>query len=209
MGHLNWIGHVSLENESITCMHDALTSADNSETVSRRAGVAIYVPSKQLILLIGGYDDVVGFPPSSDLWIFSLPTQKWRKTQNIQFEGYLFGAVLTSNERYIVLLGGINDHKHYVDDIFVLDIKNEDDSKWKLRKSTVKCPKIGRCKALRTGGIDSKDDILINGFIKDCFKMKEFKNIQLPPSYIMKIISMWYDAEMIHWLNCRYDAVDH
>merc|ERR1712228_248791 len=135
----------------------------------------------------------------------SLSTQKWTKIKNIQFEGYEFGTVLTSNERYIILLGGKNDtisEGEEVDNIFVLDMKNEDNSKWKLRKSSIKCPNVGDCHAVRTGGVDSKDDILVNGFIKDCFKKEEFENMQLPP-----LIAMWYSAEMIHWIQ-RKDTDD-
>merc|ERR1712192_5804 len=95
----------------------------------------------------------------------------------------------------------IDDEDNDVDDIFVLDMKKKDLNEWILRRSSIKCPKIGICHAVRTGGIDSKDDILVNGFIKDCFKKPSFDNIQLPPSYIMKMIAMWYSAEMIHWLN--------
>merc|ERR1712228_377483 len=157
--------------------------------VFRDSGSAIYI-------------DQYDYPPASDLWIFSFPTQKWTKIENLQFDAFDFGSVLTSNEHYIVLLGGaIDTGQQDVDDIFILDIRNEDESKWKFRKSSIKCPEDGECHAVRTGGVDSKDDILVNGFIKECFKMKEFDNIQLPPSHIIKMIAMWYSAEMIHWLN--------
>ena len=170
-------------------------------------GSAIYIPSKQSIVVIGGTK--IEWKLYPDLWLFSLATQKCRKLKNIQFEGFGFGAVLTSNERYIVLLGGANDTTDpagEVYDIFVFDMKGSDDSKWKLKRSSIKCPAKGYCGAVRTGGIDSRDEILVIGFIKDCFKQKGFEHIQLPPLYIMKMIAQWYSAEMIHWLSWRDNA---
>merc|ERR1712228_53612 len=85
-------------------------------------------------------------------------------------------------------------------DIFVLDMKNTNE--WKLRKSKIPFNVIPRF-AVRTGGIDSNDENLVIGYIRDCFKQKEFENIQLPPSYLMKMISEKYNAETIHCIDKR------
>eukprot|EP01084_Bolivina_argentea_P047322 87186_1 len=121
---------------------------------------------------------------SNEIWIYKLTTQKWIQLQiNNIFTRYDFGAVLTSNERYVVLLGGtkydadINDDKD-TNDIFVLDMK--DDNNWKIKQCKIKCPYGGNFIATITGGIDSKNGMLVNGFVKECFKLKEFKDLQLP-----------------------------
>merc|ERR1712129_69926 len=95
------------------------------------------------------------------------------------------------------------------------DIRNHDDSKWTLNKSTIKFPCASDTyssdayssdgNAVRTGGVDSKDEILVIGFVNDCFKQKEFDNLQLPPAYIIEIIAEWYSAEMIHWIELDGD----
>ena len=33
------------------------------------------------------------------------------------------------------------------------------------------------------------------------FAKKEFKGLRLPPIYILKIISLWYNQEEIHWIQ--------
>ena len=77
----------------------------------------------------------------------------------------------------------------------------KDDNDWKIKRSIISCPDVGRCRVVRSGGVDSKDEILVIGFIKQCFKMKEFKHLQVPPVYIMILIANRYSAEMIHWLK--------
>eukprot|EP01084_Bolivina_argentea_P012729 23839_1 len=91
---------------------------------------------------------------SNEIWIYKLTTQKWIQLQinNIIFTRYDFGAVLTSNERYIVLFGGANEEDEDTNDIFVLDMN--DDNNWKMKKCKIKCPDNGRFIATRTGGID-------------------------------------------------------
>jgi len=200
-GNHHWIGHVSVQSQLIKPVERRITSLSEN-----RHGRLIHIPSKHCILLIGGYDDHNKAQP--DLWIFSLSAYKWKKIQNIKYLTYAFGAVLTSNERYIVLLGGMNIGCVRYDDIYVLDMKNEDENKWKMKKSSIKCPQIGVCNAVRTGGVDSKDDILVDGFIKDCFQQKDFENIQLPPAYIIKMIADWYTAEMVHWIHWQHSSLD-
>eukprot|EP01084_Bolivina_argentea_P095352 171456_1 len=117
--------------------------------------------------------------------------------ENISFDIQHFGCVLTSNQRYIVLLGGckftaITGFNYKT--IFVLDMNKKNN--WKLRKSRIHCPMHGSCKAVRTGGIDSKNEKLVIGFVKSCFKMKELEHLSVPPQYIMMLIVGWYSAEM-------------
>eukprot|EP01084_Bolivina_argentea_P205652 351285_1 len=185
------------DTQTLEIISDTLQSQNSTHLTDQSV---IYIPSKQSILLLGGlyeHDTL-----TKELWIYSLKTQKWKMINNVIFEGYWFSAVLSSNEQYIILFGGQNDSKKYddpVDDIFVLDIK--DDNAFKLKKSTMRCPQPGECHGVRTGGINSKSDILVIGFIKKCFKENELKNIQLPPLYIMKLIANWYSMEMIHWIS--------
>eukprot|EP01084_Bolivina_argentea_P253416 425658_1 len=176
------------------------TFSMNSDTL--RQASAINIPSKQLILLIGGYTD--NLANNKNLWIHSVSSNHWKKLKNISFEGYSFGCVLTSNERYIILFGGFAYNYNYECDtarnnIWVLDMKY--DNNWKIKKSEICCPMFGHCHGVRSGGIDSKDELLVIGFIKKCFAMKVFIHLDLPPVYIMKLISRWYCGEMIHLIK--------
>eukprot|EP01084_Bolivina_argentea_P204585 349410_1 len=126
----HWIG--SIDNK---CLNTAQNITENDEWAVGAA--VIYVSSKQCIVLIGGYyeEDGWGFPPlRGDIWVYSLTSQKWTKMDNVWYKRFNFNAVLTSDERYILLLGGykyvegINDDEE-TNDIFVLDMK--DDNNWK------------------------------------------------------------------------------
>eukprot|EP01084_Bolivina_argentea_P001143 2093_1 len=192
-----WIGTIS--NNSINCLHDSLSNRDSMDV---RRICPIYLPSKQSVLILGGYYDYAQSECHKKLWLYSLATQKWTQIDKVMFEGFLFGAVLTSNEKYIVLFGGYNDDKAFddsVDTISVLDMT--DDNNWKIRKSNIVCPCAGPCYATKTGGVGSNNKQLVIGYVKKCFKMKGFECMNIPPIYIMILIYKWYDAEMIHWLE--------
>ena len=76
-----------------------------------------------------------------------------------------------------------------------------DDDKYKLKECDIKIPKmpISPQKVSMGGGIEN--ELLTIGWIKQCFKTKEFKNLILPPMYIMKMIGSWYNQEEVHFIN--------
>ena len=106
--------------------------------------------------------------------------------------------MLTSNQRYIALFGGKLDGKTS-NRICVLDMKR--DTEWKMKKSKIECPNDGSCHVIRTGGIGSKDHLLVIGYIRQCFDSTQFENIQLPPTYIMMMIIERFSSERIHWIQ--------
>eukprot|EP01084_Bolivina_argentea_P029564 54895_1 len=67
----HWIG--SIENNTLKTLSNTM----NSSETERNEGVAIYVPSKQCILLIGGYYDDDGGPCTNQIWKYCLSSQKW------------------------------------------------------------------------------------------------------------------------------------
>merc|ERR1712228_560319 len=148
------------------------------------------------------------------VWMYSLKNKKWTKT-SCRFQGYKFAAVLTSNQRYIILLGG---HRNSPEPdaypnktktekygkISVMDLKSNNSNGWKIKESKIRLPQPGPCIAAKTDGMISKDELLVIGYIKELFQSKEFENIQLPPTYLMMMIAEKYSAEMIHWIH--YDG---
>ena len=176
-----------MRNENMLCVHEHLY------------GKEIYISSKRQILLIGGRhtrnrEANMGQTMPKHPWIYSLESNEWTKVENVIFARMMFDAVLTSNQRYIVICGG-----SFSESIHVLDMKTENE--WQLRKSTIVLPKKEHCKLLITGGFESKDEVLVIGYIRNCFQSKEFENIQLPPTYIMMMVAERYRAEMIHWIK--------
>ena len=67
-----------------------------------------------------------------------------------------------------------------------------------MKECKIKTPKPGQC-LLRQMNV--KCEILIIGWIKELFKTKEFKDLILPPIYLLKMISSWYDEEVLHWFG--------
>merc|ERR1712154_753632 len=100
------------------------------------------------------------------------------------------GAVLSSNEEYIVIAGGSDEDRYDVDIIHILDIRNLD--AFILQQSKIKCPMSGNHKIFRIGG-GLKDELLINGWIKKLYK--------LAPLDIVEVIQAFYSQESIHWIQ--------
>ena len=118
----------------------------------------------------------------------------------------LVSSVLSANEEYIIISGGARATGGYdkdkSDKIFVLDIRDE--TEYKLRECSIKAPKAGFNPIIRMGGISHK--LLVIGWIKGLFKTKEFRNISLPPTYIMELILSWYFQEVIYWTENLCDG---
>ena len=169
----------------------------------------VYVPSKNIILLIGGKS---GDDKPLGIWKFCVLSQKWTKMNDIKFEHFNVSVALTSNEKYVIIAGGYDQTMHekscdharqkircYSDSMFVLDISN--DEQYTLKECTIKVPIPGHNPIVRAGGI--KDECLVVGWIKELYKTKEFKDSLLPPMYLIQLIVKRYNQEKIHWVSSR------
>ena len=169
----------------------------------------VHVPSKQMILMIGGSDihnyDKRNYSEEDKrrrigIWKFCLISQKWTKLQFVgtDFKQANVRCALSSNEDFVIIAGGWDNIMEESDEIFVLDLR--DNNQYKLRKSEIKCPQKGKCGLVTLGG-GIQDELLVIGWIKDLFKTINFKHLSLPPMYLIKLIQSWYNQEMIHWLQ--------
>ena len=173
---------------------------------------AIYVASKQMIVLIGGYDlwptEFVG------IWIYSLVTREWKKL-SIEFNITGSEAVLTSDEKNIIIGGGkcAQDQSldsKIVDSIYVFRVDDFDKpQEFTLKKCLIclperrsNCSDTGIGKVAITGGY--KDKLLVTGYVKLLFKMDEFKELRLPSVYIIQIIERCFNMETLHWIDDRF-----
>lgn len=195
------IGSIAPNNKAFNIFHDTFDYKWKRTYSCSFDHPSVYVPSKSCIVLLGGGDDDIGaFKPFS--WKYCLKTEKWSKIKNVLLECYGSKAVLTSNQRYIIVCGGWRKNNHGTasksDAIYIIDMKNK---KWKLRKSKIRSPAKVPCKIVTTGGVDSKGDILVIGYIRECFESKEFEQIQFPPTHIMMLIASFESSEMLHWIK--------
>ena len=154
-----------IKNKRLNPLIDTLTDHRyNGNTIGQGA---IYVSSQKRIVLIG----------NNGTWIYSLKSNKWMEIKNLSFNFHFFESVLSSNQRYIILFGGWKDGKKS-DVIFVLDMKIK--NQWKIKKSKILIPMIVKqsinwTRLLRTGGDDSKDEVLVIGFIRSVLQGKNLR----------------------------------
>eukprot|EP01084_Bolivina_argentea_P028154 52340_1 len=126
----------SIENNKLKILHNTFNNSESPQIRARNDAVVIYVSSKQCILLIGGYYDYDD-PLTNEIWKYCLSSQKWTQVNiNGEFKRFDFSAVLTSNQRYIILFGGWKydeekDTDYKTDDIYVLDMNNNNN--WKIK----------------------------------------------------------------------------
>lgn len=192
--HLTW----NDSDHSFKEMHDFKT-IDNIYEIYGAS--VIYVPSKQLILLIGGKD--IWNDKMIGIWKYCLLSNKWSKVKGIQFDFFQHSAVLTSNQECIVIAGGRDKDNNCTNSMHILDIRDENN--YILRKSSIQCPMSGSNKIIRSGG-GIKDELLTIGWIKHLFNSSEFHHFQFPLD-IMQLIAMWFCQETIHWME-REDVAD-
>ena len=158
----------------------------------------VYIQSLNIILLIGGYNN--RHLNDTICQIFDLETNKWKKIDNIKFPYYRGEALLTKDEKHIIITtkyqGGSDRH----DEIFIVDII--DKSTFELRQSRISSPTIKRFEScpqrvmcLNCGTTTSgKNELLVNGFIRR-------ENKDEISTDVVGIICMFCDDELLHCLR--------
>ena len=130
---------------------------------------------------------------------FSILNKKWKPIRDLKLPQEIgkFGVVTTRDERYTILFGGgfYVDTQGYLDSIYIYDIINH-----KFRKSKIKCPITGRFHATIGDDADS-DKMVVFGFINNCYKEKDFTDLQVLPYYLIELISKWYQQQQVYLLR--------
>eukprot|EP01084_Bolivina_argentea_P194453 333637_1 len=166
----------------------------------------IYVPSQQILLLIGGLCSIGQYEYLDDnisvgVWKFHLKSKKWQKIEGLTFDFHRTCCAMTSDEKYVIISEGYtNDTDQPQDDMYILDIRNANN--YKLWKCDIQCPvtPVGAHYIVKTGNA-LHDEMLVFGWVKKIFDTPMFKDLLIPPTYIIQSIVMWYNQEEIHWLE--------
>ena len=177
----------------------------------------IHVPSKGIILMIGGRGygkeeqrPVFPGPAKTEqnsrrigVWRYHIASNRWEQIEGIEFNYYKFGSVLSSDERYVIIMGGYqfrdeNGPKQSqlpTNCIHVLDIKHDDG--YKLWRSAVVSPKDCSCSSLvaRTGDL-RKYKLLKSGWIR-----KVLGSTLKTPIVVQDLIVEFGYTEMIHCVD--------
>ena len=190
----NGISGHSVWNDSLRVWHH-FGSGGNIRGFS---GSAIYVPSKRIILAIGAQSVRNVFDTNVGVWRHHINSGKWHKMKSIKtdidFSGC--GCVLTSDEKYVVIMGC--DRLEQRDCIGILHILDGD--RYELRKSALNIPGppltglyLHRY-ALTEDTLKCK--LLTAGWIRRVFASKGCSC----PSDIKGMIGNYYSMEMFHWI---------
>ena len=149
----------------------------------------IHLKSKNILLLMGGYDDASGMGKALDtVYKYDIPKQKWMKLEiSVPSRLYRYGYAVSMNEEYICLFGGCTPSS--TNSIYVLNIKQ-----MIFYKSNINCPKC----LYEVCGITvidrEKNEYLVIGYLKQICKLFA---IELPMD-IMKEMELWYGEEYVH-----------
>ena len=222
------------ENDKEQESGDETTNIKQLDFLPKHHGAnAIYIPSKNVILIISsvGYS---GFDQCYDKYLYTINNSKWTKIETTGDNDNHTSdpnIILSSDEKYILLIGGVFDAGSSGGDtaqwpdrsIWVYCIDNIDPSDpstsfINIKKSCIVCPEINYSNSemgfihstiKRSGGVE--DDILVDGYIKKCFESSRFSDLAIPPRYISKIIINYYNCEEIHFYayNEAKEKQDH
>lgn len=148
---------------------------------------AVYIPTKQAIFVFGGGSD------NDLIFSYSIFNKKCRKMDlKLPIKLSRFGYVLTKDNRFIILFGGLTTGFQDIDTIYIWNLET-----MQFRESETKCPIPDTFYAVIMGNTE-KDEKLIQGFIRN-----EFEDISFIPNDVINLIVSWYSDEEIHLFDDR------
>ena len=179
----------------------------------------IHVPSKGIILMIGGRgcgkEEQRPVYPASEkteqnsqmigIWRYHIASDRWEQIEGIEFNYYLSGCVLSSDERYVIIMGGYRFRNKKgprklwswpSEYIHVLDIKHDDS--YKLWRSPVESPifEVGYTSFVARTGNLKQYNLLKSGWIR-----RVLGSTLETPMVIQDLIVKFGFVEMIHCVD--------
>jgi len=150
-----------------------------------------YMQSRQLLFAMGGYTTTSRASRASDhIYVCEVAKNyRWHLLPVLMPRRmYSFGCVLTPNEKYIVLFGG-NSTNH----IHIFDLCRQE----MVRLERLQCPNAGSYAACVLGN-DQKTAVLVAGYVKRCWKSREFEDVSQPPVDIILLLRRYCSTEIVH-----------
>ena len=164
------------------------------DNVEIAQSAAIYIPSKQSILVIGAYD--VNTRKNDISMIYSIESHKWQ-ILNITLERRYCEVLLTNDEQFVIIAGGSGEESQQVDTIHILAIQND---QYILHQSSIKLPQSGP-PHIALSGNDIQDRLLVNGYVRQY--MIDY------PQVLTDEIKKLYSIEMFHWIEFSDGTVEN
>ncbi len=142
-----------------------------------------YLQTENSVLIIASESD------NKDIFSYSLTTKKceifpMRLCESIS----LPTGVLTRNEQYLILSGSRNN------DIFVCDLQLQTMWKSNIKKDN---------EAMKFSIISDvkKEELLVSGYIRHCWKLKQFLQMLLLPCCLIQIINKHLAFKTVHFIG--------
>merc|ERR1712187_304035 len=116
--------------------------------------------------------------------------------ENIDFGYYHTRAILTNDQKHVIITATYNIKDARCDKIFILDLNDNDE--YSLRVSHVTLPQgNGGYRMVETGG-GINDELLVFGYIGKIFQ--SITTMNMPSNDIIGIIAQFYSQETLHML---------
>eukprot|EP01084_Bolivina_argentea_P309913 536120_1 len=162
----------------------------------------IQFPSMEFVFILIKAEE--NFVRSRFIYCYEFVTNKLIKLQTTipLFPDFQNGYVVTRDSRYCITFGGYDDETIAAsDDIYIWDFADGYNNII-VKKSRVKCPVESVFHCVIIDGY-LQEELLTFGYVKNCFKMNSFKNMRLPPAYLIKCIQNFLVYfEQIHLFEC-------
>eukprot|EP01084_Bolivina_argentea_P234982 395544_1 len=153
------------------------------------AEIGLHMESRNSIMMV--VKEKANSPFS--IYEFLLENNKWMslniKLPNASKDG--LSMVKSRNEKYIFIIDGLETLN-----VYVLNIQCG-----KLKKSCLEYP----CFHVGDFGVINmtnkmKDELLVFGYVKKCYQLLEFNEVQYLPHYLVQCIVGWISIERIHFI---------
>lgn len=151
--------HSYWDKEGLNLKETAEFELTKSVEITCQTNEMIYIESINQILMICGSTDTI------EMRRFDIDDNYWDFRMISLFDGNLFDftCVLTSNQQYLIIIGGLSQVKDSLNrgmkDIFIMDISMD-----KIYKSDIMLPFGGKCSAC----LVDISQILLDGIIREC-----------------------------------------
>ena len=159
----------------------------------------VHIKSQNAILSIGGSNNM----DHIHCHRFCLGTQKWKAIENIKFPYYGGSAMLTKDEKHIIVTAKFQGGSDQRDEIGIIDIIDKD--RYEIRMSFFRSPAIGyrasRYITMTDGSSNDMNEVLVSGY----FRRYRYEIL----TDVLGIICMFYDDELLHCMRIGEDVNQH
>ena len=183
----------NLQTKSLELIH-------TFEQFESMLGIAlVHIKSQNVILLIGGschYNYM-------HCHRFCLKTQKWKEIDNIKFEFYGGSAMLTKDEKHIIVNAKFQGGSDQRNEIGIIDVIDKDKYEIRLKEfsSPTKTIKTSKYMTITGGLSNDKNELLIAGFVRQ-YKDEISKDV-------IGIVCTFCNDALIHCIRVGENVNEH